>query len=369
MYSLQALPIYTHPEHFDEIEKFIIVDNNNDNDDMLYIWIRNILVSLYHYNMLKNLMIKIGSLKSLNDIYKFIFKNKLNWNSIFEIPNENMFESKLSSLYLFEINECYTHYPKSIEGGLSPEIIKCSRIFNLNHTTNIENLKSILKSEKLTIGDRKDQFPGVYFTLNMIYSQPFNIDDDIVMFSFSPALLKSPAWHCNINSFYGRVSDTSYDSTTFNKFIISEEGDIGEVIIHHECPLDYLDYIVVNESILEDIRRIVNDKYSVISITEYFKTYYIKEDFKKYDQNKKLISPLTFKCPPLSLNYYAYSDDRKIPSITTIKYALLNFGVSYKETMKYIKKYPLEYLVDVLIELNKTRIKDFPVLYHPPFSN
>lgn len=42
--SVPTLPKYTHPEHFGFIKNYI----SNVTDDMLYIWLRNILVSLYH---------------------------------------------------------------------------------------------------------------------------------------------------------------------------------------------------------------------------------------------------------------------------------------------------------------------------------
>lgn len=212
--------------------------------------------------------------------------------------------------------------------------------------------------KKLIVGDRKDQYPGVYFSIKSRFLRD-HLYNDLVYFVFSPALLKS----YNSKEYYGRVSDTSYDSTTFYK-LLNYNTNGNELVMHHDCPLDYLELIIINDENFEYVKKITNGLFTVISKTEFKKF-----NTKLINDYKKIYSPLTFKYPPLSLNYYAYSDDESIASITTIKYALLNFGASYEDTIEYIRKYKNEDLVDILIQLNESRIVNFSVKYHPPFCN
>ena len=354
-------------------------------DDQLYTTLRNIMLCLVAHRH-GEMLAEVGKLGSLDEVYGFIERTPLDWEVIFGklgklddnlVAFINVFPRDVGPIQITEVHQAY---PRSREGGLSPQLIRMSDIVALQHESSAkfddedgqqgyQTLVEILDSGELKVSDRIDQFPAVYFTMDLghpsaqhrIWANPI---EDNVVFIFSTALLKSPSWHTNGGVLYGRVDESSYDPTTFHKFLFCNTLNAGEVAIHHSCPLDYLEAIVAPDTQVDEVRSVVNSrpiKYPVITASEYHNGPYTR-------YLKGINQPLSFTAPPLSLAWYAFSEGGHYASLETIRKTLINFGLTVQEVTGVIREYPMASLLEYLRKLNGiTPRLVAPVVVHPPY--
>lgn len=380
--KLQRLPLYTDElkVYYDTVEPLL----TNVLDEDLFPVLRNIMLCLVANGKLE-LLDKVKMLRSLDDVYKFLDVTPLDWDTIFgeygKINDETVnYITDLGNGPYYTLAEVYQAYPKSPEGGLSSQLIRMSDIVSIQHTTNYNDmdpnyqiLLSILDEGYLRVGERTDQFPGIYFYMDIGYNGDRNNFDDMsdlsVTFVFSSALLMSPSWHTNGGHLFGRVDESSYDPTTFHKFLITESTHIAELIMHHDCPLNYLEVLVAPDNRVGGLKKVMGDRiarYPVISATEY-NAKQNRFPYKRY--YKGIHESLTFTPPPLSLAWYGMIYDESHPTISTIRKTLLNFGLSSSYCDSITRAYTISDLRKYLIKLNESAIPrlSIPVAVHPPF--
>lgn len=135
---------------------------------------------------------------------------------------------------------------------------------------------------------------------------------DVLIFVFSTALLKSPAWHTS-DTGYGVIDDTSYCPKTFDKCKTTPV----ELVFHHEISLEYLEFIVAPEQYFNEISSIVNGRWTVYS-----------GNYKLEKSYTKLINkPSMYVDVPFSLSYLVDNPDIEYtPHI--VKTTMLNMGYS-----------------------------------------
>lgn len=376
----------------------------NTVDDQLYTTLRNIMLCLAAHGYSQMLPI-VGALLSLSAVYTFLETTAIPWDVVFgELGkvDDSMVMLVTTTPYedKMEITEVYQAYPRSREGGLSSQLIRASSIVALQHESPVkyeseiraghnqhhpgmvldgvpydeesgyQGLIDILDSGALKVGDRTDQFPAVYFTMDIgsgstkmrrTWADPL---EDNVTFIFSAALLKSPSWHTNGGGLYGRVDESSYDPITFHKLLFPDARDVGEIAFHHACPLSYLEAIVAPDHQVNDVKLVMAEravKYPVISASEY-------QDGPYTRYLKGINEPLSFTVPPLSLAWYAFTADGNYASLNTIKKTLINFGHSQEQATAIIREYPIASLLIYLAKLNETTPRlTTPVVIHPPY--
>ena len=372
LYDSRLYPYYT------QVKPYLA----NTTDEELYAVLRNIMLCLAAHGRAE-LLPKIATLTSLSEVYQFLQDNKVDWEVIFG-PKGKVEDSMIQFLYPdhtfnnLQITEVCQAYPRSREGGLSSQMVRASNLIALRHESPVryqdpsyQTLIRILDSGALNISSRTDQFPAVYFVLDSgtpadIHSQSSWTGPavDNVAFIFSTALLKSPAWHTNGGLVYGRVDESSYDPTTFWKVLTTNLLEVGEVVIHHACPLDYLEAIVVPDHDVSVVRAIMeqrNDKYPVLSTSEY-----LSQPYTRY--LKGVNEPLTFVPPPLSLAWYVSTSNDDYTSDNTIRKTLINFGLTAQQASEVVREYPMESLLAYFTQLNSiTPRLTAPVVIHPPY--
>lgn len=210
-------------------------------------------------------------------------------------------------------------------------------------------LKSILNDDELIIGDREDQYPGVYMNFQQM-GDVLNPYSDILIFVFSTALLKSPAWHTS-DTGYGVIDDTSYCPKTFDKCKTTPV----ELVFHHEVSLEYLEFIVAPEQYYDEISSIVDGRWTV-----YFGNHKLDRVYSNLLMNKSMYADV-----PFSLGYLVDNPDIEYtPHI--IKSTMLNMGY----TPKIIKTSFHNDDVDTIskgLQIESKKNIDYPVIVYCPY--
>lgn len=389
MAALPRLPLYR-PELY-SYYKTIMQYLSDDVEEHLYTVLRNIMLCLAVYERV-DMIVELGSITSLDGVYRFLaYHNDIDWDDVFGnqgiITDNTVKYGGPSTVFdgnTIEITDVYQAYPRSSEGGLSSQLIRVSDIISLQHETTVrfdsengneyQNLIDILSSGALTINTwRKDQFPAVYFimdhgtphtTIGRMYPNPW---DDNVVLIFSAAILMSPSWHTNAGLMYGRVDESSYDPVTFHKLLFTSGlRSVGEIVVHHACPFEYLEAIVAHDSQVDDVRKVVNNlpiKYQVLSATEYK-----AGPFRRH--LKHINVPISFPYPPLSLAlaWYAITQGIGHASLNTVRKTLINYGISEVEVKRICREYPILSIIEYIQNLNEqVHVLTQPVVIHPPY--
>ena len=174
---------------------------------------------------------------------------------------------KLSGIIATEI------YSNELEGGLSPEQILTSPFIYLTHASHLEYLEQILLSNYLNPTPlREDQFPGVYLYPNIQNKQNAYGNTGLeVIFIVSLSLLKSQGWHISKEENYGNISSLTWSCNTLPEYLNSHYANtpFGEFVAHYPIPLDYVEEIIAKDNVINEVKRIVNNRFPVYSLTEF----------------------------------------------------------------------------------------------------
>lgn len=239
--------------------------------------------------------------------------------------------------------------------ALSDKWIANSRFCALSHGYYYEKdsgasiLKSILNDGELIIGDREDQYPGVYMNFETIGKtlEPYT---DVVILVFSKALLKSPAWHTS-DTGYGVIDDTSYCPETFQQCKTTPI----EIVFHHNISLEYLEFIVAPERFYDEVLEIVGEKWPI-----HVGRYKLERSY-----TKLLSEPSMYADVPFSLGYLVDNPDA-IYTPHVLKCTMLNMGYPLNVIqMMFLLKDENSIIKAIQLE-SKDRI-DYPVVVYCPY--
>lgn len=340
---------------FGEISCDIINDKlSSIKDDKAFILLRNILCCAKNANLnvdiIFNLFIK--DKLTVDDIYDTIKSYPINWYEIFsatckyetlcmsnvKMPDEDIQLSASPYNYDFTI-DILRAVPRSPDGGLSAEsIMYLDEMMWLNHSTyfkcedtleDLDIIKNIISDGCLKISSREDQYPGIYTTLctksNVNY---LSKDKHFIHFIFPLSLLKSAAWHANINENYGTIYTHTLDSSTMLDFILSDMQNnisFGEIVFQYDLPLDLAIHIVCPSKYYTLLKPIVGKK--LISLDDFQPRRYIDD----------LYLVTNYSRQKLRLDYSPMDYYDTLISTTSLYKILLNAGRNKKEAKRIIR--------------------------------
>lgn len=203
-------------------------------------------------------------------------------------------------------------------------------------------LKSILNDHALVVGDRTDQYPGVYMNFETL-DKTLQLHGCLIYFVFSKALLKSPSWHTSCNG-YGIIDHTSYCPATFEQCTTIPD----EVVFHHDVSLDYLEYIIVPEEYFDEISELVDGKWPV----------YVGDHTFTHHCTKLDNQPSYYADVPFSLAYLV-DDEYTEFNEHILKCTMLNMGFSASDADAVITGFGVSLTATAL------RIKSRDRVHHP----
>lgn len=287
-------------------------------------------------NLIETYFKASGKLESLDNIINTpFFINSL------DIRNYDL-NHKLSSIIATEI------YSNELEGGLSPEQILTSPFIYLTHASHLEYLEQILSSNALNpTPSREDQYPGVYLYPNIQSNKDAHKNTYLeVIFIISLSLLKSQGWHISKEENYGNITSLTWSCNTLPEYLNSHYADtpFGEFVTHYPIPLDYVEEIIAADNVIDEVKRIVNNRYPVYSLTEFKEMPLIKRVKSLYLNSTYSDQPANF-----CYNNLGGCDEPIVLPMKNIKSTLLNCGYdkntvsnliatkSYKELIQIVK--------------------------------
>lgn len=210
-------------------------------------------------------------------------------------------------------------------------------------------LKSILNDHALVIGDRPNQYPGIYMNFERL-GRTLKLHNCLIYFVFSKALLKSPAWHTSCAG-CGIIDHTSYCPATFDQCKVIPD----EVVFHHNVSLDYLEYIIVPEEYIDEVSILVGGKWPVYAGDHTFTHHCTKLS----DQ------PSHYEDVPFSLAYLV-DDEYTEFNEHTLKCTMLNMGYSTSNADVVITGFGVE-LTAKALQLKSRDRAHYPVVVPCPY--
>lgn len=334
-YTLEVLPVNEYME--------LWKDKLNENQ------VRNLIDTYYKAS---------GNIESLDNIVKVPF-----FINILDRPGYNS-DPKFSAIAATEI------YSNSLEGGLSPEQILTSPFMYLTHASHLEYLEQILSSNNLKPTPlREDQFPGVYLYPNIQSKENAYTNTRLdVIFIISLSLFKSRGWHISQVENYGNITSLTWSCNTLPKYLTSHyvtSTSFGELVTHYPIPLDYVEEIIAQDNAIDDVRRIVGNRFPVYTLTEFKQLPLIK-------RVKSLYLKSTYSDQPPNFCYSNLGGyDPIVLPIENIKDTLLNCGYDRNTVDNLINTKTYKELIELIksswVSNRSSEIVREPQIY-PPYN-
>jgi len=356
------------------------------NDDKAFTLLRDIICCVYNYtgnmediNKYVDIFTKDNKNLSLDNIYNTMLSLKTNWYEIFSKSCDyNKIYNKLShSPDKVEFNNNILRaIPRSKDLGISPEcIMYLHGMYALIHSTsifrpdlvdnkikvgiNIDHVKSIFKDGYLKIGDRTEQFPGVYTSLATDNNFGRFDDDEMIYFILPLYLLKSKAWHANIIESYGTICETTVDSYSFTDYVSAVLfPNFEEIVFHYDISIEHIIHVVCSENMYDILYPIIGDK--LITTSQFVRRRYTDNLFIHNDYNR---GPLRLDYAPNQL----YNAQLSLKSLYNI---LLNINGDENKSKRLVRKHDRE---DLMLAINDLFWKNYKqniipkVISHPPW--
>lgn len=301
----------------------------------------------------------LDDITTVDDVNKIIEKYGLTGAA----NRDNALEDPKTSLIVYS-----ELFPHSTEGGLSGQQILTIPYFYLSHANDlIETLEPILNSGFLlpNYEDREDQYPGVYFS---VYNDKGLSDLDLSYYLiFSLSLFHKRAWHIQENDPYGAITAQTWDYYTFPIHLMAHDADYDNLVavFHDKVPLDYLEIIVAKDSMVDEVTRIVDGRFPVVSLSEFNK-------YPDYKRTKLLdeYGPYSNNPPNFCVNNNRTEYTGMILPDSNIRATLINCGLDVSLVDELIETKTYSELLSIVDDNCKSVYRTGePVepIIHPPY--